>query len=217
MTSINTLTQEQRANTNIAWRHMLRHGFAPREQRDIISTNANGAAVIPQDFSTSFADALKFYGPIATLVKRKDAYDGRPIKWVVTDDTASTMTYVPETGATSSIEADPTVQSDVTGTSSLVTLVKYSLQLLDDAFDLQSFLADVAGLRVARAVEYALTLGKDNGSNTQLPAVSTGGILAGISGAVTGTTIATTLTYTNLAALAGSVDHAYYVNGAFMA
>lgn len=216
MTS-NTITPEQRKRLNQTWRQYLRKGFAPSETRDLITTDSNGTAVIPQGFDSNFTDALKFYGPIATLVKRRDSDSGAPQKFAITDDTASTMSYVAETGPVLPLEADPVLRSTITGTATIASLVRYSWQELSDAFDLQSFLTNIAGLRVARAVEYALTLGKDNGTNTALPNSPAGGLLAGVSAGVTGSTIANTLTYANLAALAGSVDHAYYVNGGYMA
>ena len=174
--------EERRKRLNAAFRSLLKNGHNIQypEQR-AITIASDGTAVIPQEYEISFAQALKTFGPIATLVKRADEPNGRPRKFVVSDDTSSTMTYLVESGATSGIEADPTLDSKIPGTDALVTIVKYSLQELDDAANLDAFLRDIAGLRVARAVEHVLTLGTDNGSNTQMPNSPTGGLLASVS------------------------------------
>jgi HK97 family phage major capsid protein len=98
-------------------------------------------------------------------------------------------------------------------------MVKYSFQEAEDADDFEQFIHDLAFVRAARAIEYSLTLGKDSGSNTQLPSSISGGWLAGLTAGVTQMSgeLSAGPTYAQLTALAGSVDHSYYVNGAFMA
>jgi HK97 family phage major capsid protein len=213
--------KERKVKLNTAFRSMLLHGYhSSLEQRDI-TIASDGAAVIPQEYSKAITQAQRWYGPLATLVKRIDSDSGRNYKQTISDDTATTMTYIAESGATSSIEADPTLSSVIPGTDSLITVVKYSKQELEDADDLETFIQGIAGLRVARAVEYALTLGKDNGSTTQLPNSPTGGLLANVSAGVTQTSgeLSAGPTYGQLSALAGSVDHAYYAapSSGFMA
>jgi HK97 family phage major capsid protein len=89
----------------------------------------------------------------------------------------------------------------------LLTTVKYSLQLLEDANGFENWIKDIAGLRVAGAVEYTLTLGKDNGTNTALPNSPTGGLLTNVTTGATTSSLAAGIIYANLVALAGSVDH----------
>ena len=98
----------------------------------------------------------------------------------------------------------------------MLTTVKYSLQLLEDANGFENWIKDIAGLRVAGAVEYTLTLGKDNGTNTALPNSPTGGLLTNVTTGATTSSLAAGIIYANLVALAGSVDHAYSVNVAYM-
>jgi HK97 family phage major capsid protein len=219
-----TLTSEQRAaNRNRAYRHLLRNGYKPGafEQRDITVSNTDGA-LVSQDFDKAYIAAQKWAGPIATLVKyRKVAGSGAPTKFTITDDTASTMTYLSETSNAAGAEAEPSMSSTVPGTDTLVTLVKYSFQELDDANDIEGFIRDLAFVRASRAAEYALTLGKDNGTETQLPNSPTGGLLGSVGAGVTQSAgqLAAGPTYAQLANLAGSVDHAYYAapNSGFMA
>jgi HK97 family phage major capsid protein len=211
-------TTERKSALNAAYRSFFRHGYQPNrpEQRDVLTTS-DGAAIIPQEFEPAFVSAQKWYGPIATLVKQIKQDSGRARKVSIFDDTTATMTYLPESNTSSGVEADPTLSSVIPGTDTLITTIKYSLQELEDAESLDAFIRDAAGLRVSRAVEYALTLGKDNGSNTALPSSPVGGFLANVSTGVTQSALSAGITYAELSALAASVDHAYYVNGAFMA
>lgn len=211
-------SKERRRKVNTAWRSLLLHGYnnTRPEQRDI-TIATDGTVLIPQEFSKVIIEAQKFYGPIANLVKRIDSDNGRPWKLVNSDDTASTMTYIPETGATAGVEADPTSQSTIPGTDSLVSVIKYSRQELEDAEDLQAFIQSVSGLRVARSVEHALTVGKDNGGNSALPNSPVGGLLANVPTGTTTASLAAGIGYSDLVNLAGSVDHAYYVKGVYMA
>jgi HK97 family phage major capsid protein len=218
---VRTETREERkAKLSAAYRHYLLHGSKPdaAEQRSLLTSGDTiGGALIPQEFEGVIHDALKFYGPIATLVAQRNANSGRPQKFTISDDTAATMTYIAEDGTSAATQADPTLQSHVPATDALVTTVKYSLQMLEDADSFESFIRDVAGLRCSRAVEYALTLGKDNGTNTTLPNSPTGGLLGSVTTGATTSTLAAGIGYADLIALAGSVDHAYYVNGAYLA
>lgn len=210
--------EARQARINSAYRHLLRHGRSPHaiQQRDVI-TNTLGESLIPQGFDSAFTQASRWFGPIATLVKQKYSETGEPQKFVVSDDTASTMSLVSESNSATALEADPAIRSAIPGTDSLVTLVRYSLQELDDAWSLDAFIRDIAGLRVARAVEYALTLGKDNGTQTQLPNSPNGGLLGSVVTGVTTPNLASGISYQNLVSLAASVDHSNYVNGSYMA
>ena len=104
-------SEESRARkvdrTNAGFRHYLRNGLQPdsAEQRDLI-TSSTGEAVIAQEFD-GWVTALKNFGPIGALARRVKGT--RPTKMTVVDDTAATMTYLPETGQTSTLEADPTL------------------------------------------------------------------------------------------------------------
>ena len=212
--------EQRRTKANAAVRSLLRHGYNPQleEQRDL-TVNADGIATIPQAFDPVWTQALKYYGPIATLVKQAKQDAARPRKLIISDDSAATMTYLPETSNTSSLQVDPVLLSKIPGADTLVTVVRFSYQELEDAENLDQFLSDIAGLRVARAVEYALTLGKDNGTNTALPNSPVGGLLGNVpTGATTGS-LAAGIGFADLEALAGSVDQAYFAapNSGFMA
>ena len=82
--------------------------------------------------------------------------------------------------------------------------------MLEDANSFESFLRDIAGIRCARSIEYALTLGKDNGSGTTLPNSPSGGLLGDVPTGTTTSTLVSGIGYDDLVSLATSVDHAYY-------
>lgn len=209
--------EQRRSKLNAAYRHLFVNGPDPtsKEQRDVLTSNT-GASLIPQEFGL-LTQAAAFYGQIANLVYRQDG--AKSWKFPVTDDTANLLHYLPESNSASiSDEEDPTMFSaEVTGMDSIVSTIRYSKQLAADAEDFGAFLLSVAGVRVGRSIEQAITLGTLNG--VQLPNSPVGGILgaAPIGFAQTAGTLAGGITYAQLVALASSVDNAYFVNGSFMA
>ena len=225
MSTLETITREQRAKINAAWRTYLKDGHAGLrgnipEHRDLqTSTDVDGAALVPAAFESDIATAVKFIGPVSSLVSVSHQPTGAGRKIPTSDDTAAYMTYLPETGATSSLEADPTLFSTLQpGSDTLISTVLYSKQEAADADDIGKFLADLAAVRVARGLEFAVTKATDNSpSHNVLPNSPTGGLLGGISAGVTGAAL-TGPTYANLTALRASVDNAYRVgpNHGFM-
>jgi HK97 family phage major capsid protein len=190
------------------------------EQRALLTTSdTTGGALVSQLFDDTFIEASKFSGNIFDLVHRKDAATGEPTKFVVTDGTNQTFSLLSEgTTSAKSVAQTPTVFSDITGTDTLVSSVVYSVQELEDASDVISFLNRIAGNAVLRAWEHAITLGTTNdGSSTALPNSPTGGFLGFVVEGATTATLAAGIGYTDLVNLAGSVDHSYYVNGSYMA
>jgi HK97 family phage major capsid protein len=207
--------EERKAKLNAEFRNYLRNGDV-KELRDI--TVSNSGAVVPQEFESAYVSALKFYGPLASIVKVRNSDDsGRASKFTVSDDTASKMKYIAEGSDSTSSAADPTLVSTIPSTDALVTTVKYSLEMLEDAFSLDSFIRDIAGLRVARAVEHALTTGQDQ-DGVALPNQFTGGLLASVPTGATTSTLAAGVKYLDFVALFTSLDAAYVApgKGAFM-
>lgn len=215
---------QRRAKINAAARHFFRHGLQPnaKEQRALLTTSdTSGEGLVSQAFDAVFLEGSKFFGPIWNLVHRKDSQNGEPTKFVITDPTGQTFSLASEgTTSASGVAQQPTVFSDVTSADTLVSSFIYSVQELDDAFDLTEFLTRNAGLAVSRARETAITLATTNdGTSTALPSSPSGGLLAAVTAGVTQTagTLAAGITYGQLSALAASVDRSYYETGAFMA
>jgi HK97 family phage major capsid protein len=225
--TIITVTSEARAKkVTEAARQFFRHGMnhVNQEQRDLLTTGDTiGGALNSQFFDDVFQQAAKYYGPVWTMVNRKDDAVGNPAKFPVTSDVDRTFSLATE-GTTSalSVNQDPIVFSDVINTDTILSAVVYSRQEVEDAYDLEAWLMSIAGTAVSRAWEHAVTLSQTNdGTNTALPSSTAGGLLAvaAANPGVTQTTgtLAAGITTANLQALAGSVDRAYYQNGSFMA
>jgi len=216
-----TPSSASRSQRAAAYRELFLKGIGgmSKEHRDLITTSSDGQASIGQDFDKAYVEAQRYYGPIATLVHQKKLdVAGKPTKFVDYDNTNSTMTYLPETTSTSGVEADPTISNTVPGTDSLVSMVKYSWQEAADAENFEDFIQRLVFVRAARGVEYALTTGHDSGSDTQLPNSPEGGILQQVSAGFTQSagSLSAGPVYSQLTSLVSSIDHMYWVNGAFM-
>jgi HK97 family phage major capsid protein len=221
----NTLTPEQRARIASAWRTYLKDGHSGLrshipEHRDLqTSSDVDGAALIPVTFASDIATAVKYIGPVSALVSVSHQETGAGRKIPTSDDTAGYVQYLPETGATTPIAADPTLFSTLQpGSDTLISTVLYSKQEAADAEDIGKFLADLAAVRISRGLEFAVTKGTDNSpSRNVLPNSPAGGMLGGISAGVTGAAL-TGPTFQAMSNLKASVDHAYRVgpNSGFM-
>jgi HK97 family phage major capsid protein len=212
---------EHRAKVNAAARKFFRdgaNGLNVEERALLTTSDSAGGALISQSFDDVFVEASKFYGPIWNLVNRKDAPTGEQTKFVVTDGTNQTFSLLSEgTTAASSVAQQPTVLSHITSVDTLVSSVVYSVQEADDATDLNAFLNRLAGTALSRARETAITLGTSNdGTATALINCPSGGLLGSVTTGATTESLAAGIGYSDLVALAGSVDHSYYVNGAYL-
>ena len=204
---------EKRDKTREAFRTYARGGVhsMTSEQRDLLNTTSTGQAIIPQLFNPELISALKYYGPIATLVKqRKTDNGGAPMKVSLANDTGNGLTLIATEGTSTPPEVDPAFQSALVGVDTVTAgLVKISFNELEDsAFDLDAWIRDAFGLRYARGLEAAVTTGKDS-AGTTLPNQTAGGMAGG---AVVGTTtasIAAGIGWGDLTAALGALDPAY--------
>ena len=205
-----SLTPEQRrANRERAYRHLFKHGYqhgAP-EQRDL-QTSSDAAALIQQDWQSTWTAALKQYGPLGSMVRLIVKSTGTPTKTALVDPTGQSMTYQAETGSVDSMEADPSVSSVIPATDTLVSFTKSSVQLYDDAEiegGLEGFIRDnLLGIG-ARSLETAILSGVD-GSGTALP--NNPGFLSSVTTGAT-TASATAITFSEMLALYSSPDASY--------
>ncbi len=179
------------------------------EQRDLgagtISDPITGGNVlVPTGFDPIFHASLKNYGQLADAVGQLSTSSGGPLLIAADNDTAQGLTLVGE--AVAAVETDPTVSGQTSYTDTLTSgLVKISNQLLQDSeFDLDSWIANKFGLRYYRGLTKMITQG--NGSN--IPA------LASTLGATS--VNPTTITYTDIVGLYGSLDAAYVQNASWV-
>jgi len=127
---------------------------------------------------------------------------------------SSTLTYLPE--STTVEELDPSLGSALntpSETDTLATMVRFSNELLSDAFDLIGFLKEVIAVRYARSLEASVLLAQD-GAGTVLPNSTTGGLLASASVGQTTINLAAGVGYWDMAKLKASIDRAYSSNDA---
>jgi HK97 family phage major capsid protein len=208
----NSDPEVRKRNLNKAFQAYALRGVAGlnQEQRDILTTTSNGAALIPQLFNNSLIDALRYYGNTAALVKQKVTENGgAPLKIVLSNDTANGMTLL-ATETTSPQETDPAFQSQLLGVDTITGgLVKVSFNELEDsAFDLDSWLREAFGKRYGRGLETAVTLGKDS-AGTVLPNQASGGLAGSAVIGGTTTTVAAGVGWDDLTGLFGALDPAY--------
>jgi HK97 family phage major capsid protein len=209
--------QVRRAKLNAAWRSFLMSNPDQSvERRDILSNSDSGAALVPQEFSAGFlAQALKYYAPLTqyTRVKWLGVGQGRMVKIPSATDTSHGLTLITE-GSTNP-ETDPaftsfTVDSDLLSAGQ----IKFSWQLLSDSgFDLENLLTELASIRVGRGYESILTNGLDS---TGAATPNNPGIVSVAQVAVTTSTLASGVTFTNLVDLFDALDPAYLPRAVWM-
>jgi HK97 family phage major capsid protein len=206
---------EQRDRANKGFRAWARTGEIPHEYRDLLTTSdLTGGAIIPELFSPVLNEALKFYGPIADRVDRRETNNnGSPMKYSYSTDVANGMVLLPTEGTSSPAETDPGFFSKVVGVDTLTGgLVKISVQELEDSsFDLDALIRRWMGTRYARALERVVTLGTDT-AGTTLPNSATGGLVGNAVVGQTTAAIANGIGWDDLTQLAlgsGVLDPAY--------
>jgi HK97 family phage major capsid protein len=203
---------EERTRANAAFRSYAKTGQVDAEYRDILTTGSTGA-IVPQLFDSEIVNAVKFYGPVASYVKKKITDGMQPLKVVLQDDTSSGMTLLATEGTSSPAETDPAYSNKLIGADSISTgLILVSFEAFEDSgFDLGELIDSAFGVRYARGIEKAITLGTDS-AGTALPNMPTGGLAAAATIAATTGTLAAGITYNNLVTVYGSLDTAYVQN-----
>jgi HK97 family phage major capsid protein len=185
-----------------AFEKYFRTGNIDMETRDITAASTGGY-LVPQAFLPILWDAMKFYGPIQSLVTTKVTdNNGAPIKYATENDTANSISVLGE--ATAISEVDPTFATGLLSTDTLVSgLVKISWQeLADSYFDLESYLKTKFGQRFGRGLEGYITNG--NSSNiTGLTQTFTSGV---------NSVSATAIGYADIAGVFAALDPAFIPN-----
>lgn len=200
-----------KANASEAFGKYLRHGFAAltAEERSMIQkrgtatqvagTDNLGGYLVPQEFSNELDMASEFTGEVERLAKKLNTAGGGLLDYPTLNDTATDANLISEAAAV-------TVQDMTFGNKQLSaynysSLVKVSQQLLQDsAFDLNSFLVEAMGERIARATNSAFTTGTGSSQPQGI-----------ITGSVAGKTAAsaTAITADEILDLIYSIDSSY--------
>ena len=153
-----------------AFSKYLRHGMGSLNAQErslmekrgtstqIVGTDSLGGFLVPQEFSNELDVATLFTGEVERLAKKLNTASGGLLDYPTVDDTATDAILTSEAGAVTT--ADMTFANKQLSAYNYSSLVKVSAQLLQDsAFDLNSFLVEAMGERIARATNAAFTTG----------------------------------------------------------
>ena len=159
-----------KANAKDAFSKYLRHGMGSLNSQErslmekrgtatqIVGTDSLGGFLVPQEFSNELDVATLFTGEVERLAKKLNTASGGLLDYPTVDDTATDAILTSEAGAVTT--ADMTFANKQLSAYNYSSLVKVSAQLLQDsAFDLNSFLVEAMGERIARATNAAFTTG----------------------------------------------------------
>ena len=124
----------------------------------IAGTDTLGGFLVPQDFSNELDMATLFTGEVERLAKKLNTAGGALLDYPTINDTATDANLISE--AASVTIQDMTFANAQLSAYNYASQVRVSMQLLqDNAFDLNAFLAEAMGERIARATNAAFTTG----------------------------------------------------------
>ena len=159
-----------KATASSAFSKYLRHGMGSLNAQErslmekratntqVVGTDSLGGFLVPQEFSNELDVATLFTGEVERLAKKLNTASGGLLDYPTVDDTATDAILTSEAGAVTT--ADMTFANKQLSAYNYSSLVKVSAQLLQDsAFDLNSFLVEAMGERIARATNAAFTTG----------------------------------------------------------
>ena len=124
----------------------------------VAGTDSLGGFLVPQEFSNELDMASLFTGEVERLAKKLNTAGGALLDYPTINDTATDAALTSEAAAVG--VQDMTFANAQLSAYNYASQVKVSMQLLqDNAFDLNAFLAEAMGERIARATNAAFTTG----------------------------------------------------------
>jgi len=211
-----------KATASSAFSKYLRHGMGSLNAQErsmiqkrgtatqIAGTDSLGGYLVPQEFSNELDVATLFTGEVERLAKKLNTASGGLLDYPTVDDSVN---------ANLISEGSPVTVQDMTFANKQLSaynyssLVKVSQQLLQDsAFDLNSFLVEAMGERIARATNAAFTTGDPTAGSPTVPQPT--GIVTGSSLGNT-TASATAIAADDILDLIYSVDSSYRNKASF--
>ena len=124
----------------------------------VAGTDSLGGFLVPQDFSNELDIATLFTGEVERLAKKLNTAGGALLDYPTINDTATDAAITNEAAAVT--VQDMTFANAQLSAYNYASQVRVSMQLLqDNAFDLNAFLAESMGERIARATNAAFTTG----------------------------------------------------------
>lgn len=189
-------------------REVMKSGFVDQEFRAQSVSGGSpvgiyGGYLVPQGFSNQLDVALKAYGGMLEAADVIETSTGATLPWPTTNDTSNKGAILGEN--------QPITEQDVTFSTTSLSSYTYTSKLIraswalmqDSAFDLDSFIAGVAGERVGRILNEHFT----TGTGTAQPS----GVVTGASSGATAEQ-QNAISYNDLVELQHSIDPAYRNN-----
>ena len=150
----------------------------------VAGTDSLGGFLVPQDFSNELDIATLFTGEVERLAKKLNTAGGALLDYPTINDTATDANLISEAAAVT--VQDMTFANAQLSAYNYASQVRVSMQLLqDNAFDLNGFLAESMGERIARATNAAFTTGTGSSQPQGLVTGSTAGVTAASATAIT--------------------------------
>jgi len=150
----------------------------------VVGTDTLGGYLVPQDFSDELDIATLFTGEVERLAKKLNTAGGALLDYPTINDTATDANLISEAAAVT--VQDMTFANKQLSAYNYASQVRVSMQLLqDNAFDLNSFLAESMGERIARATNGAFTSGTGSSQPQGIVTGSTLGKTAASATAIT--------------------------------
>ena len=184
-----------KATASSAFSKYLRHGMGSLNAQErslmekrgtstqVVGTDSLGGFLVPQEFSNELDVATLFTGEVERLAKKLNTASGGLLDYPTVDDTGTDAILTNESSAVTT--ADMTFANKQLSAYNYSSLVKVSAQLLQDsAFDLNSFLVEAMGERIARATNSAFTTGDASSKPQGIVTGSTKGADAGTATAI---------------------------------
>jgi HK97 family phage major capsid protein len=196
------LTDEQRTLMESHYQEL-----GPEQRALSVASDTAGGFLVPDGFRAQIESAEKAFGGMLEVASTLETETGANLAIPTDNDTESVGERIGENAEVS--ESDPTVGQRVFGAHLYSSkMVRVPITLLQDAaFDLESWLAEKLGTRVARKLnqDFTVGVGPDGPKGIVQDAVS--GVTAAATGAVTAD---------ELMDLVYSVDRAYRSRGRWM-
>ena len=147
----------------------------------VAGTDSLGGFLVPQDFSNELDIATLFTGEVERLAKKLNTAGGALLDYPTINDTATDAGLTNEAAAVT--VQDMTFANAQLSAYNYASQVRVSMQLLqDNAFDLNAFLAESMGERIARATNAAFTTGS---GSSQPQGIITGATLGSTAASAT--------------------------------
>ena len=150
-------------------------GLNAEERAQLTTTGAAGGFLVPEGFSGVLDVATEFTGEVERLAKKLETASGNPLDYPTINDTGNDAAIKAEGGNTTA--TDMTFGNVAFTSYNYTSLVRVSKQLIDDAgFNLDSFLVEALGERIARATNIDFTTGDGTAGPKGIVDESTGSL-----------------------------------------